>query len=114
MKRHLSLLLLAFVVCLGATAQVKKTNLKVLYVGGHSDMETFGVAAYDTAANDRSIVERTAAWEKYLNDYFTTPQNILRKEYGSQYTSASRICQIEQKLKNVLQACPSLFWSRAL
>ena len=76
MKKHLSLLLLAFVVCLGATAQVKKTNLKVLYVGGHSDIETIGVGAYDTAANDRSIVERTAAWEKYLNEYFTTVKTV--------------------------------------
>ena len=82
MKKHLSLLLLAFVVCLGATAQVKKTNLKVLYVGGHSDIETIGVGAYDTAANDRSIVERTAAWEKYLNEYFTTVKTVKGNDYN--------------------------------
>ena len=82
MNRYLSLLLLALVMCLGATAQVKKTNLKVLYVGGHSNIETFGVDAYDTAANDRSIVERTAAWEKYLNEYFTTVKTVKGNDYN--------------------------------
>ena len=82
MNRYLSLLLLALVMCLGATAQVKKTNLKVLYVSGHSNIETFGVDAYDTAANDRSIVERTAAWEKYLNEYFTTVKTVKGNDYN--------------------------------
>ena len=72
---------MAFAMCVATSAAVKKTNLKVLYVGGHSDIETFGEREYDTAANDRSVVERTAAWESYLKEYFTTVKAISGKDY---------------------------------
>ena len=39
---------LALFACIATmAANVKKTNLKVLYVGGHSDIETFGTRDYD-------------------------------------------------------------------
>lgn len=72
---------MAFAICVATSAAVKKTNLKVLYVGGHSDIETFGEREYDSAANDRSIAERTAAWESYLKEYFTTVKAISGKDY---------------------------------
>ena len=81
MKRQLSFLCMAFLVSLAAMSQVKKTNLKVLYVGGHSDIETFGVGAYDTIANDRSVAERTAAWQAYLDQYFTTVKTVKGADY---------------------------------
>ena len=56
MKRHLTFLLIAFLVCFGAKAQVEKTNLRVLYVSGHSDIETMGMASYGAAAYDKSVV----------------------------------------------------------
>lgn len=82
MKRHLTFLLIAFLVCIGAKAQVEKTNLRVLYVSGHSDIETMGIASYDTAAHDKSVVERAAAWEQYLNQYFTTVKSVRGADYN--------------------------------
>ena len=41
----MAIALLACIATMAATA--KKTNLKILYVGGHSDIETFGVADYN-------------------------------------------------------------------
>ena len=60
---------------------VKKTKLRVLYVGGHSDIETIGTD-YDKAENERSVKERTAAFEKLLNEYFTTEKVIQADEYN--------------------------------
>lgn len=80
-RKVLSAIIMAFAMCVATSAAVKKTNLKVLYVGGHSDIETFGEREYDTAANDRSVVERTAAWESYLKEYFTTVKAISGKDY---------------------------------
>ena len=81
-KRGLYVLIAAFAVCLTVKAAVKKTNLKVLYVGGHSDIETFGGEEYDTVANAKSIVERTAAWKNYLQEYFTTVKTVDGADYN--------------------------------
>ena len=72
---------MALAICVTTSAAVKKTNLRVLYVGGHSDMETMGIGAYDTAAYDRSAAQRMAAWETYLKEYFTTVKAISGKDY---------------------------------
>ena len=62
MKRFLSMMAIALLACIATmAATVKKTNLKILYVGGHSDIETFGTKDYDKAENAKSIVARTAA-----------------------------------------------------
>ena len=80
MKRNILLtLLMAIALCAGAT--VKKTNLRVLYVGGHSDFETFATE-FDSVANAKSIVERTAAFERLLKEYFTTVKVIDAKDYN--------------------------------
>ena len=73
-----SILLMVSVTMMGA---VKKTKLRVLYVGGHSDIETIG-ADYDKAENERSVKARTAAFEKLLNEYFTTVKVIQADEYN--------------------------------
>lgn len=82
MKRILSMMVLALIACVASMAAVKKTNLKVLYVGGHSDMETFGNSDYDKDANAKSITDRTAAWESFLSTYFTTVKAIQGKDYN--------------------------------
>ena len=70
-KKVFSAILMALAICVTTSAAVKKTNLRVLYVGGHSDMETMGIGAYDTAAYDRSAAQRMAAWESYLKPSVT-------------------------------------------
>ena len=82
MKRILSMIVLALMACVATVAAVKKTNLKVLYVGGHSDMETFGNGDYDKDANAKSIKERTAAWKTFLETYFTTVKTVQGADYN--------------------------------
>lgn len=83
MKRFLSMMALALLACIATmAATVKKTHLKVLYVGGHSDIETFGNDNYDKAENAKSIVARTAAWKKFLETYFTTVKVVQGEEYN--------------------------------
>ena len=56
MKKNLLFctLLMVGITMMGA---VKKTKLRVLYVGGHSNIETFA-ADYDKAENERSNIKR--------------------------------------------------------
>ncbi len=81
MKRLLTMCL-AMLVCGMTMASIKKTNLRVLYVGGHSNMETFGERNYDRAANQRSIEECTAAWKRFLEQYFTAVKTVQGKDYN--------------------------------
>ena len=78
MKRNVFLLVVFWATLLAQA--VERTNLKVLYVGGHSDMETFG-AAYDTVAHEKGVVIRTAAWKMFLEEYFTTVQIVRGNDY---------------------------------
>ena len=78
-KSILFTLLMAIALSVGAT--VKKTNLRVLYVGGHGDLETIATD-YDSVANAKSIVARTAAFERLLNEYFTTVKVVDAKDYN--------------------------------
>ena len=71
-------LLMVGITMMGA---VKKTKLRVLYVGGHSNMETFGTD-YDKAENEKSIVERTVSFEQFLKEYFTTVKVVQGKDYN--------------------------------
>ena len=80
MKRLINFTLLACLTIM-AQAAVKKTNLRVLYVGGHSNMETFGTD-YDKEANAKSITERMASFEQFLREYFTTVKVIDAKDYN--------------------------------
>ncbi len=82
MKRILSMMVLALLACVATVAAVKKTNLKVLYVGGHSDMETFGASSYDKEANAKSVEGRTAAWKSFLETYFTTVKVVQGANYN--------------------------------
>lgn len=73
-----TLLLTMSITMMGA---VKKTKLRVLYVGGHSNLETFATD-YDKAENERSVKERTASFEQFLGEYFTTVKAIQGKDYN--------------------------------
>ena len=82
MKRILSMMVLALLACVATVAAVKKNNMKVLYVGGHSDIETFSNTDYDKEANAKSIKERTAAWKTFLETYFTTVKTVQGADYN--------------------------------
>ena len=74
----LSALLMVSLTMMGA---VKKTKLRVLYVGGHSNIETFATD-YDKAENERSMKERMASFEQFLNQYFTTVKVVMGDDYN--------------------------------
>jgi len=80
MKKNflLSALLMVSISMMGA---VKKTKLRVLYVGGHSNIETFATD-YDKAENERSMKERMASFEQFLNQYFTTVKVVMGDDYN--------------------------------
>ncbi|MBR5349949.1 MAG: hypothetical protein IK124_01785 [Prevotella sp.] len=74
----LSILLIVNVLTIGA---VKKTKLKILYVGGHSNIETF-VNSYDKEENEKSIIERTVSFETFLHQYFTDVKVVQAEVYN--------------------------------
>jgi len=71
--------------CGGQTiGSIQKSNLKILYVGGSSDIERTG--RRDTSdeakkALERSTQERMAAFEKMLNEYFHSVTVIRAADY---------------------------------
>lgn len=84
MKRILSLAVLTFCACAMVMGAVKKTKLKVLYVGGHSNYEVFGNKGIDADEIARSVAERTAAWKEYLEQYFTNVKTVSGSDYAYQ------------------------------
>lgn len=75
------MMVMALMTCMATVAAVKKTSLKVLYVGGHSDIETFGNNDYDKEENAKGVARRTIAWESFLSTYFTTVKAVQGKDY---------------------------------
>ena len=80
MKKNL-LFCALLMVSLTMMGAVKKTKLRVLYVGGHSNIETFATD-YDKAENERSMKERMASFEQFLNQYFTTVKVVMADDYN--------------------------------
>ena len=65
------LLVVGLLCCLCSTleAQIKKSDLKVLYVGGTADIQTFA-AKVDSVVLQKEIAKRTASFENMLKQYF--------------------------------------------
>lgn len=79
-KITLVLSLLPLIVTLSISAQ-SKTNIKVLYVGGKSDIQTIGVQKIDTVAVEKSAVERSASFTALLKKYFKAVKFVHQSEY---------------------------------
>lgn len=80
MKRFLTLLLTCFIVL--TAGAVKKSELRVLYVGGSPEMELMGNPKKPAqSVIDKSVKERMASFAKFLNTYFTTVKVINAKDY---------------------------------
>ncbi len=78
MKKILTLIVLAVISCTGFAQQ--KQQLKVLYVGGSTDFETFGEEVSKEKL-DQGVKERTAAFEQYLKKYFSGVKAINGMDY---------------------------------
>lgn len=57
-----------------------KATLKVLYVGGAAEFETFG-SHRSKEGMEASALERTAAWEEMLKGYFDSVATVQGKDY---------------------------------
>ncbi len=66
--------------CISAQAQVKKSDVSVLYVGGSADMDAIGEKV-DSAELRKSVAERTASFEKMLKHYFKTVKAVQGADY---------------------------------
>lgn len=62
-------------------AQIVKSALKVLYVGGSADIATGFGRVVDPETERKSIAERMASFEEMLNDYFENVKVIDAAEY---------------------------------
>ena len=76
------LLVVGLLCCLCSTldAQVKKSDLKVLYVGGTADIQTFAVEV-DSVVLQEEIAKRTASFENMLKQYFETVAVVAGMDY---------------------------------
>lgn len=81
MKRKLLTIGILCCLYIGAQAQVKKSDVSVLYVGGSADMDAVGEKV-DSAELRRSVAERTASFEKMLKDYFKTVKAVDGADYA--------------------------------
>ncbi len=66
--------------CVISSAAVKKSNLRILYVGGSSDYETIGVDI-DSSIVAASAKERMTSFEKFLKGYFKVVKVIHAEQY---------------------------------
>ena len=96
------LLLIGLLCCLCGMlgAQNKKSDLKVLYVGGSADMETSGVKV-DSAALQKSVAERTASFEKMLKKYFKTVGVVQGKDYTMGMSDDYDVTIFDGKIKEL-------------
>lgn len=74
-------LILLYPAVMNAQLPVKKVALKVLYVGGTSDFYASGVRNIPTDVLNTSVAKRMNAFEKFLNDYFTSVTVIKAENY---------------------------------
>lgn len=80
MNKTLLLCALTLLLCVGVQATTKKSNLKILYVGGSSDLNTWGTKV-DSVFLRQSAAERMASFEEMLNTYFETVEVMDAKDY---------------------------------
>ena len=67
--------------CCSMDAAVKKVALRVLYVGGSPEFDTMGNRDADSLEIVKSAQERTASFDAYLRQYFTTVKSINARDY---------------------------------
>lgn len=106
MKKFLLLPLLALI-CTGTVAManpnIKKSNLRILYVGGVSDWDkgSFINAENPEEAYQNSVKERMASFEKMLNQYFTDVTVIHADDYSQKMSHSYDVTIMDGKPKEI-------------
>ena len=78
--RNLFLFGILICLCIPAQAQIKKSDVSVLYVGGTSDMNT-STMTVDSVMLAKDIQTRMASFEDMLKEYFKTVKVIRAQDY---------------------------------
>ncbi|ADY32894.1 hypothetical protein Odosp_1884 [Odoribacter splanchnicus DSM 20712] len=81
MKKNLLLIGLFLCSYYWGWGNVKKSDLKVLYVGGSADIASGYGVEVDAAVLQKSINERKAAFEEMLKQYFISVTSVDAKDY---------------------------------
>ncbi len=81
-----------------------KIDLKVLYVGGTADIETFGTPAVPVEVLNASVAERMESFEEFLKEYFTTVTVIKGEDYVQSLSNNYDVTVMDGLPKPVLPA----------
>ena len=79
--KNIILIGLLFVFSSGLQAAIKKSNLRILYVGGTPEINTM-LDKVDSLTYARSASQRMASFEKMLKQYFKYVTVIHAKDYN--------------------------------
>ena len=80
-KKMKHLILIGFLLLVvGLQAGIKKSNLKILYVGGSPDINTIS-EKIDSLTVTQSVTRRMASFEKMLKQYFKQVMVIRAEDY---------------------------------
>ena len=82
------------------SAQIKKSDLKILYVGGSSDIEVFGRNT-DSATVQKDAMARTVSFEKMLKQYFKTVGVVQGKDYTMDLSDGYDVTIFDGKIKEL-------------
>ena len=82
------------------SAQVKKSKLRVLYVGGSADWnkEHFN----DDIAFQNNVKERMASFEKMLKTYFTSVTVVNADDYSQQMSNGYDVTVMDGTPKSIV------------
>lgn len=82
MKKLLILLCLISGVAISKAEEIKKSDLRVLYVGGSANADRYSVKT-DDPAYQKSVEERMKSFKEMLEQYFTSVKVINASDYTS-------------------------------
>jgi len=88
---------------LSAQSPIKKSDLKVLYVGGSADISSSGRDASSDVLN-ASVAKRMKSFEKFLNDYFTHVTVIHADSYVQELSYKYDVTVIDGRPKATFPA----------
>ena len=96
--KKIFILCTALLLCAVVQVIAQKSSLKILYVGGSPDLDTF-VSRVDSLVLQQSIKERTASFEGMLKAYFETVKVVDAKDYEPEMSDRYDVTIFDGKLR---------------
>lgn len=101
MKKLLILLCLIGCVAISRGEEIKKSNLRILYVGGSANSDIFSGKG-DSAEAQKSIEERMNSFKEMLERYFTSVKVINAQDYTAALSSDYDVTVMDGTPKSIL------------